>query len=321
MRVLVFGAGAIGSIYGFFLALAGNQVVHFVRPSRSAQLKNGLRARILDGRSPKDIKQTDTIYQIRTITDFRTERQFDLTVVSVKHHALAGALRALGESDPSGDVLFFNGLWTDYAPLDPLIARERYLWGYPVAGGHVDYEKARLEGAILDNVLLAETDGKQTERLSRIKALFTNAGLAVESPKNILHWIWIHMAINAGVISTCLKYGSASAFMDSSKALREGILTIRETLKVAAAKGANLDECKDEIRNFYLPTFISSLAFKRVFKKNLLARRIMELHNNLDDLYGLCSDVYQSAKEMGISTPRFEQKAVYFAGKSGSSQS
>ena len=128
------------------------------------------------------------------------------------------------------------------------------------------------------------------------------------------------MAINAGVISTCLKYGSAPAFMNSTKALREGILTIRETLKVAVAKGADLDECKSEIRNYYLSTLISSMAFKQVFRRNVLARKIMELHNNLDDLYDLCTDVYQSAKDLGIHTPLFDQKAQYFLRNSGSTK-
>ena len=166
------------------------------------------------------------------------------------------------------------------------------------------------------HVLLAEIDGRKTERYQRLVGLFEGAGIKVESPKNILHWIWIHMAINAGVISTCLKYGSARAFMNDTKALREGILTIREALKVAAAKGADLDECKNEVRTYYLPVSFSSITFKRVFKKNILARRIMELHNNLDDLYELCTDVYQSARTLGIHTPLFDQKAGYFLDKS-----
>jgi hypothetical protein len=62
------------------------------------------------------------------------------------------------------------------------------------------------------------------------------------------------------------------------------------------------------------------LAFKQVFRRNVLARKIMELHNNLDDLYDLCTDVYQSAKDFGIHTPLFDQKARCFLRKSGSTK-
>jgi hypothetical protein len=76
------------------------------------------------------------------------------------------------------------------------------------------------------------------------------------------------MAIKAAVISTCLKYGSASAFMDNARALREGILTMRETLKVATAKGAILDVHKSEIRTYYLPALFSGIMFKQFLCDN-----------------------------------------------------
>ena len=91
-------------------------------------------------------------------------KQFDLILVSMKHGTLDQALSTLKENNVAGDVVFFNGLWKDYSSVDAYLARDRYLWGYPVAGGNVDYAKARLEGAILDNVLLAEIDGRKTER-------------------------------------------------------------------------------------------------------------------------------------------------------------
>lgn len=316
MKIMIFGAGAIGSIYGYFLSQGNNEVFHFVREARSRELGSGLHVKILDGRNPKEVREIDSTYALRMVTDFSEQRSFDLILVSIKHGSLDDALNVLRTNNVQGDILFFNGLWKDYSSLDASIPRERYLWGYPVAGGNVDYANAQLEGAILDNVLLAEIDGQTTQRYARIVNLFESAGIKVESPKSILHWIWIHMAINAGVISTCLKYGSARAFMDDTKALREGILTMRETLQVAAAKGADLDECKAEVRTYYLPVIFSGFMFKRVFKKNILARKIMELHNNLDDLYELCTDVYESARALGISTPLFDQKSGFFLGRS-----
>jgi ketopantoate reductase len=237
MKILIFGAGAIGTIYGYLLSKAGNDVIHFVRENRAEQLKNGLDVNILDGRNEKDLKVIQDVHEMRTITDFNVCREFDMILVSIKHGSLDGVLQILKEDSISGDIVFFNGLWKDYSYIDHFIGRERYLWGYPVAGGNIDYEKGKLEGAILDHIILNETDGRNSERLNKIKKIFEDAVIKVESPKDILHWVWIHMAINAGVISTCLKYGSAPAFMNKAKALKEGILTMRETLKVIEARG------------------------------------------------------------------------------------
>ncbi len=312
MKILIFGAGAIGTIYGYFLSRAGNEVVHYVRENRAGQLRKGIDVNILDGRDEKNMEEIRDHYTIRTITDFKEYREFDLMMVSVKHGSLEGVLQVLKENSITGDILFFNGLWKDYSYVDNFISRERYLWGYPVAGGNMDYENRKLEGAILDHILLGETDGKKTKRLEMIKAIFEKAKIKVETPKDVLHWIWIHMAVNAGVISTCLKYGSAPAFMDNVKALREGILTMREALKVVEARGVNLNDYKNEIKMYYYPALFSSILFKHYFKKNILARKIMELHNNLEDLYELCGDVYGTAKALNISTPLLTNKEKYF---------
>ena len=50
MRVLVVGAGIIGSIYGWALAESGHQVVHLVRSGRAAALCDGLKLDVFDRR-------------------------------------------------------------------------------------------------------------------------------------------------------------------------------------------------------------------------------------------------------------------------------
>lgn len=43
MKILVIGAGAIGSVHGYVLAQAGNDVTHSIRPGKKASLTNGIR--------------------------------------------------------------------------------------------------------------------------------------------------------------------------------------------------------------------------------------------------------------------------------------
>ena len=102
--------------------------------------------------------------------------------------------------------------------------------------------------------------------------------------------------------------------MDDTKALREGILTMRETPESCRCERRASTDPKNEVRTYYLPVFFSSIMFKRVFRKNILARRIMELHNNLDDLYELCTDVYHSAAGLWASSlPSFDERLGIFS--------
>lgn len=312
MNVLIFGAGSIGSIYGYFLTQAGHSVTHYVRANRQAQLKDGLKVNLLDGRDDKQIKTINDLYDIKTITKIEPHSAYDLILVSIKHGSLEPVLEILKVSEVKGDILFFNGLWSTFEELDTYLPRENYLWGYPVAGGNIHYDSATLQGALLDHIQLGEVGEKKVGRLVEVQSLFQSAGIKTEVQENILHWIWVHMAINAGVISTCLKVGSADAFMDQTKAMREGIMTIRETLEIVKFRGVDLTTYEQDTKMFYYPSWISSILLKYFFKKNILARQIMSLHNNLEDLYELCSDVYDTGEKAGINMPLFERKSNLF---------
>jgi ketopantoate reductase len=305
MKFLIIGAGAIGTIYGYLLSKSDNQVCHYVKSNKYERLKNGVKIEITDARDERNPGFIEDNYQINLKTDLKNEMDYDIILVSMKHGSLELILRAFKENNVKNTIIFFNGLWKDLDFINEYISPEQYLWGYPVAGGNMDYENNTLHGAVLDHIVLNEINNIETERLKSISATFGKASIKVETPANVIHWIWVHMAINAGVISTCLKYGSAAKFMDSLDALKEGILTIRETLKVAEARGVDLKQFAGEINSFKIPTFISTRVMKRLFKKNTPVRQIMELHNNPDDLIELCTDVYNSIKEYNISAPLF----------------
>jgi 2-dehydropantoate 2-reductase len=42
MRVLMFGTGVIGTVYGYVLAQSGVDVTHYVRPGKKQSLENGI---------------------------------------------------------------------------------------------------------------------------------------------------------------------------------------------------------------------------------------------------------------------------------------
>ena len=72
--------------------------------------------------------------------------------------------------------------------------------------------------------------------------------------QNMVEWIWIHMAINAGVTSTAARSGNlenpeelALNLMNSSSELSLAIKAIREALKVVEARGVNLKLYKAEL--------------------------------------------------------------------------
>ena len=128
----------------------------------------------------------------------------------------------------------------------------------------------------------------------------------------MLEWIWLHMAINAGVITTAGKYGdvkdtakAAENVMDSSKALAEAVLAIRETSKIVASRDVALRNYGGELAPYRIPSKLAGVVMKRMFRKNELTRRIMTLHSNLDDLMYVCRSVYDCGKQNHVEAPLF----------------
>ncbi|WAG54633.1 hypothetical protein LL033_18740 [Clostridium estertheticum] len=54
---------------------------------------------------------------------------------------------------------------------------------------------------------------------------------------------------------------------------------------------------------YKIPSKLAEIIMRQMFKTNELARRIMELHSNMDDLIYVCKSVYDSGKELGVKTP------------------
>ena len=137
--------------------------------------------------------------------------------------------------------------------------------------------------------------------------MLISADIKAEVPFDMIEWIWLHMAINAGVITTASKYGdvsdiaqSASNIMNSASGLSEAVITIREAVKVVKARGVKLNHYNNELMVYKIPSRLAGIIMRQMFKTNELTRRIMELHSNMDDLIYVCKSVYDSGKELGV---------------------
>ena len=157
----VVGSGVIGTIYGSTLTRAGTDVVHFVLPDADTPLARGATVRLLDGRhEPPD--EYDLVYRPKLVTDLADAGPVDLVFASVRHYQVAGLLPTLRGVPGAPDIMFFNNYWQTLEGIDAELARERYLWGFPVAGG--GWAGDRLEAALLGEVRLGELDGTRTAR-------------------------------------------------------------------------------------------------------------------------------------------------------------
>ena len=306
MNVLVVGLGVIGTTYGYLFQKAGHRVEHLVREKSTKAGIRSLEVEILDGRTDPKGSLSQDQYNVHR----RRRTSYDLIVVSVPQGRIAEVMADLRTGGIEGPVLLFCGFWGEREELDRLMAGRAVLPGYPVAGGSITGN--RLACCVFDHVMLERRDKARFPDYERVEALFGSCGISLERPHDMLEWIWLHMAINAGVGAVAGMYGdvedttrAAEQLMGSSRMLARVVKAIRETSRIVASRGVDLRRYRGELLAYRLPTAVSAPLMKRMFARNLLTRRIMTLHGNTDDLLFVCRTVYEQGRANGILAPVF----------------
>lgn len=307
MKILVIGLGVIGTTYGYLFQKAGHQVEHLVRDGKRSEVPEKLEIRLLDGRSDSRGEEKTDVYPV-SLAD--GGGSYDFILVSVPAGKLEGAAKALEEKNCSGTLLLMSGIWEDRPWLDRALNGRDFVLAYPVAGG--SRSGGGLACCAFDHVMLESREKTNIENYGQLTALLAGCRLKAETPFDMLEWIWLHMAINAGVITTAGKYGdvrdtakAAEQVMDSSGALAEAVRAIRETSGIVASRGVALKNYSGELAPYRVPSGLAGVVMKRMFRKNELTRRIMTLHSNLGDLLYVCRNVYDCGKRNRVEAPVF----------------
>lgn len=198
MRIAVFGAGAMGSVYAARFAEAGHEVVA-VDPwveHVAAIRRDGLDIEGPDGRR--------TVRGIVATTDSAEAAGAGLFVIATKAAHVAGAARAIAPLVGPGAVVLTiqNGLGAGARIAEAMPGVTVMLgvadgFGASVAGpGRVHHNAMKL-------IRLGEIAGGLTERLGRIEALWQVAGFTVKAFADIHALVWEKLLCNVTLSAPC----------------------------------------------------------------------------------------------------------------------
>lgn len=306
MNILVVGLGTIGSIYGYAFQEAGHEVEHYIRKDSPKLAFRELQVDLLDGRFDARGLESQAVYQVNPCS----QKKYDFIFVSVPSGGVANVIDSLAADGISGTLILACGIWQERREVEKLVRDYPYILGYPVAGGNIiDHQ---LTCCLFDHFMLERKEKADIPNYPDLAQLFADCHIKLEQPYDMLEWIWLHMAINAGVISVMGSYANpeeasaaAEMLMDSTHYLKMAVKSIRETSQIVASRGVELKNYKDELLPYKLPTIISAPLMKRMFAKNILSRKIMTLHGNLPDLLFVCRTLYEEGKAQWVSAPLF----------------
>src|SRR6266542_2513775 len=173
MKVLVAGAGALGTCYAVLLAKAGAEVTVFTRPERVEQLRQGLRVSGL----------VDAAAAVGLVTSGREAGSADYLILATKTADTAAALDELAGLEVDGALSLQNGLAKDDA-LAAAFGPERVIGAACSVGASlVEPGHARLTMNVA--TWLGEPSGGSSERVARLASVLRAAGLPSRSVTDI----------------------------------------------------------------------------------------------------------------------------------------
>jgi ketopantoate reductase len=243
MKTLIVAMGNVGIMHGWALAEAGADITHVVRKGSLGRVEGGVQMDILDlrGDLPKNYQ---TRYLPKLVDEIDRGEGYELVVVATKHYQAADAVRLYRDLAPGADFLMFTANWDGTGEIDALLPRSRYLWGYSIASGGRG-EDGVLYANLQQGYRINELDGSRTPRLNRVAVLFGNAGFVPDIKPNIIEWLWVHHAINAGLIGVALYAGGLPG---PDTGLVIWVLTVRavkDALAVLEKRGVDVSSQAD----------------------------------------------------------------------------
>jgi len=254
--VVIQGAGAMGAVYASrFLQAEGTRVAFLARGERAARLRA---EGVTVNRTRLDVPVIDAAAPPGCPSIHPAIRAADLVIVALKDRALSGALPDLqAVVGPQTTILsVMNGLDSE-ATLAAAYGPDKVL--YAIAVG---IDALREGGAVTfttsGKIIFGEAHNEApTPRVQRVQAALDRAGLAFETPPDMIRMLWWKFMVNVGVnqASAVMRapYGIFHANPEA-QALMEALM--REAIALGQAEGVDLRE--DDIAAWY--TFLNTLS-------------------------------------------------------------
>ncbi|WP_033344162.1 ketopantoate reductase family protein [Catenuloplanes japonicus] len=229
MKLLVYGAGVLGSQLAVRMHEAGHDVTLLARGERLAALRrDGVLLAAPD--SPE-------VRAVRVPVVDRPAGDYDLITVLVRTHQVDGILPSL--ADAGGDVLFLINWAAGPEPLGAVIGRERVLLGFGTNGGTMDGHVVRHRAANLlvrlTPMPVGEPDGRVTPRLTRIVGEFRAAGFNTKAEPRMDDWLRTHAAFEVPLGQAVHAAGGPVALSGDPAAVRRMLHVIRQNLAAMPA--------------------------------------------------------------------------------------
>lgn len=292
MNIIIFGAGAIGSLLGALLSKNNNVLLIGRKDHISAIKKFGL---IIKGKTNLSVN-INVETSLNDVTFFP-----DVLLLTVKSYDTESAILQVKKIVNNNTTVLSlqNGLDNidkiqKYLPLKLLIAGVTTHSAFFSKPGLISHTG-------IGSTVIGELNGQKTERIRNIVNLFNNAGIDTVISYNIVKEIWIKAVINSCINPLTAIFQCKNGYLLENPILEKLVEMIcKESTSIAYADGVNLsfDDMIKKTRNVIKNTSENYSSMLQSFRKG--SRTEIDSINGRFVNVGKKHNIYPSLNEMLI---------------------
>lgn len=257
MKILMLGAGVIGSVYSARLLHVGHDITILARGERLTDLtEHGLTVENAETGERDELA-------VRAIGATDPGERYDLVWVVVQAPQLDSVLPLVQAISGEHDVLFFGNTAGRTRELADALG-DRCLFGFPGVGGVLEGHVARYVLIRQQKTTLGESTGKPSERTRSLEALLMKAGFPTAISGDIEGWLLGHAAFVVPIAFALERADADPARLAADRGLlRQMVRATRQAFGALTATGAA--EIPGNLRMLYrLPTAFAAGYWRRV---------------------------------------------------------
>ena len=277
MRILIFGAGVIGSLYAALLAETGYDVSVYARGRRLESMsQDGL----LYKRKGKIRKAP-----VKVLSSLEPDDCYDFILLAVRENQLHAALEKLRQNSSSTIVTMVNSLDT-YDRWEAICGVGRIIPAFPGAGGGFDGDV--LDAALTPRLIQPTTFGKTNGREKELARILHGAKIPYQIVPDMHAWQLCHLAMVVPIADAYYEAADPEHAGRDAVLMRKTAKQIRDNLNVIAARKIRLSpEKMQAFRLLPVPLvgWILSLVFRSSFGDRFMYRHSMKAPDEMRQLH------------------------------------
>lgn len=303
MRILVYGAGNIGSQYAARLTTAGEDGSILARGTRLA----GIRERGIQLENVVTGERTTA--RVNAVERLAVDDAYDLVLVILPKNRVAEVLPILAANRGTPNVMFFGNNAAGPAELVGALGRGRVLLGFPGAAAVANDNLIRylILSAREQPTTIGELDGTRSPRVRAIADALEAAGFPVSICPNMDAWLKTHVSeISPTANALYMVGGDVRRLSRTRDAQLLMLRAIREGYRVLGARGIPVTPASHRIFQ-WLPEPLLLAIIRRTVGSDAMRVKVGHAAGARDEMKTIADEFRAIVAGTSVSTPAMER--------------